>query len=459
MKKTLALLLVLAMAFGLLAAAAETHEFSYGESIEIRTDKDGNKLDLGGIEVIIGDWWSSGEPAEPETAAEEATEEYRQWIQETYNFTIKQVAVSGWEDNPDFLANFVTTGGPENYVLIMRPEVLATPMANGFFYDLATLEAFDFTEAKWNKSVETVMTKGDSVYGMRPIVSEPRDGIWFNKRLLEEAGIDPESLYDMQKDGTWTWEAYEELCKKITRDTDNDGVIDVYATASQQGNAINVALASNGAAFVKMDENGKYYNATGEDAFLEAANWIVEMSKTYEMPQPEGANWDWTYSAFINGDVAMTVHQDYFKATLRENMKDEYGFVMFPVGPKGTTYKTVLSDNTYVIPANYDADRAAKIAYAFDLYTDPTPGYDDEDDWKSSYYNMFSDARSVDETIEMMRMAEHGETFLHNMVPGYSLGEQFYWNTYSRNGWRTVSEQLEESKNVWQAALDAVNAD
>ena len=118
MKKTLATLLVLVMAFGLLAATAETYEFSYGETVEIRKDKDGNTLDLGGIDVIIGDWWS-GDPAEPVTAAEEATAEYREWIQETYNFTIKQVAVSGWGDNPDFLANFVTTGGPENYVLIM----------------------------------------------------------------------------------------------------------------------------------------------------------------------------------------------------------------------------------------------------------------------------------------------------------------------------------------------------
>ena len=88
MKKTLAMLLALAMAFGLLAAAAETYEFSTGETIEIRKDKDGNTLDLGGIEVIIGDWWSSGEPAEPQTAAEEALAEYREWIQETYNFKI-----------------------------------------------------------------------------------------------------------------------------------------------------------------------------------------------------------------------------------------------------------------------------------------------------------------------------------------------------------------------------------
>jgi len=457
MKKTLAMLLVLAMALGLLAAAAETYEFSYGETIEILKDKDGNTVDLGGMEVIVGDWWS-GEPAEPQTAAEEAMAEYREWIQETYNFTIKQVAVSGWEDNPDFLANFVTTGGPENYVLIMRADVLAAPMANGFFYDLATLDALDFSEEKWNKTTLEVMTKGDAIYGMRPIPSEPRAGLWFNKRLLEEAGIDPESLYDMQRDGTWTWDAYVDICKKITRDTNNDGVIDVYATASQQGDALNMAIASNGAAFVKVDENGNYYNATGEDAFLEAANWMVDLSKTYEMPQPEGANWDWTFAAFINGDVAMTIHQDYFKSTLRDNMKDEYGFVMFPVGPRGTTYKTVFSDNTYVIPANYDAERANKIAFAFDLFSDPTPGYNDPDDWKSSYYNFFSDARAVDETIEMMRMSEHGTFFLSDLVPGYSLGEQFYWNTYNRGGWRTVAEQLEESKNVWQAALDAVNA-
>lgn len=456
MKRTLSLALALMMALGGLAALAETYEFSYGETIQIRKDENGNTLDLGGIEVIIGDWWS-GDPAAPATAAEEATAEYQQWIQDTYNFKIRQVAVSGWADNPDFFTNFVTTGGPENYVLIMRPDVVATPMVNGLFYDLATLKALDFTEEKWNKSVLEVMTRGESIYGMRPIASEPRDGIWFNKRLLEEAGIDPDSLYDMQRDGTWTWQAFEDICAKITRDTDNDGVIDVYATASQQGGVFNVALATNNAAFVKKDENGKLYNATSEDAFLEAANWVVKMSTTYEMPQPEGANWDWTFAAFINGDVAMTVHQDYFKSTLASSMTDPYGFVMFPVGPKGDGYKTVYSDNTYVIPANYDAERAEKIATAFDLYTDPTPGYEDEEAWKSSYYNFFSDARAVDETIDMMRRNEYGVTFLSNMVPGYDLGPQFYWNTYGRGGWRTVAEQLEESKNVWQAALDAVN--
>ena len=68
MKRTLATLLALVMAFGLLAAHAETYEFSYGETIEILKDENGKTIDLGGIEVIVGDWWS-GEPAAPATAA------------------------------------------------------------------------------------------------------------------------------------------------------------------------------------------------------------------------------------------------------------------------------------------------------------------------------------------------------------------------------------------------------
>ena len=52
-------------------------------------DANGNTVDLGGIEVIIRDWWSPAEAAEPKNAFEEARQEYRDWIQETYNACFK----------------------------------------------------------------------------------------------------------------------------------------------------------------------------------------------------------------------------------------------------------------------------------------------------------------------------------------------------------------------------------
>ena len=105
------------------------------------TDADGNVYDLGGMEIIIRDWWSSGEEEEPKNAYEEARQEYREWVQDTYNFKIKQVAISDWGSTPEDFLNYATTGGDENYVWILRqgPEFVSA-MNSGLMYDLASLD-------------------------------------------------------------------------------------------------------------------------------------------------------------------------------------------------------------------------------------------------------------------------------------------------------------------------------
>lgn len=455
MKKILATILSLALLLSLASFAIADEVESPFEGVEVARDADGNVIDLGGMEIIVGDWWSSGEEAEPTTAQEEATAEWREWIQETYNFKVTRIAVADWGASPEFFTNFATTGGPENYAYILRFGAVAAPMNSGLFYDLATLSSLDFTKDKWNKTTLEVMTIGDSVYGMRPEVDEPAAGVFFNKRMLTEAGIDPESLYDMQADGTWTWEAFEEICDKLTRDTDNDGVVDVYALASFSPRLIGSAIASNGANFVERDEDGKYYNATGSDAFLEAANWIVEIIKKHELPQPEGSEWYYAEPSFYNGEAAMSVHQDYFASTLYENMQDDYGFVVFPKGPKADKYLNFRGDNVTVIPSIYDEQRAWNIAFAYDLYTNPTPGYDDEEDWKSHYYARYRDTRAVDDTIAILRDSNYAAISYVDLIPGYDLGPDFYWDVYGLT--MTPAEKLESVQNQWQAYLDAVN--
>ena len=70
------------------AEEAATEEVAEEEEEEVSpytviTDADGNPIDLGGMEIIIRDWWSPEEPAEPTNEFEEARDEYRAWIQET----------------------------------------------------------------------------------------------------------------------------------------------------------------------------------------------------------------------------------------------------------------------------------------------------------------------------------------------------------------------------------------
>ncbi len=458
MKKTLAMLLALAMVLALVPAFADEVENPYAEyGVEIYTDAEGNVIDLGGMVIVVADWWSSDwHNSTPNTFEEEERFYYRTWLEETYNFKIYSDAVSTWASSPEDFVNFATSGGEENYVWLLRSNAILGPMQSGLFYDLSTLDAFDFEEEKWNGIVRDLLTKDGAIYGMRAEAAEPRKGIFFNKRLLQEAGVDPESLYDMQADGTWTWEAFEELCEKLHRDVDNDGVIDKYAIKSFSSHFFPAALVSNGIGFVMVDEEGKYYNAAETDAFLEAANWAMDMFVKYDMPSPEGANWDYFEPAFVNGEVAMTCHEDYAAGQTFANMADDFGFVMFPKGPRAETYMFSPTDNVLVIPACYDAERAAKIAFAYNLYTDPTPGFEDSEDWKAGYYAKYRDLRAVDETLELMRQPEHQFVWYTDMIAGYDLGPDWIWEVSAGNV--TPAERGEAMRGTWNAYIDAANA-
>ncbi|MDD3921794.1 MAG: hypothetical protein PHO41_11545, partial [Eubacteriales bacterium] len=105
--------------------------------------------------------------------------------------------------------------------------------------------------------------------------------------------------------------------------------------------------------------------------------------------------------------------------------------------------------------------RAWKIAFAYDLWTDPTPGYDDPDAWMNAAYDNFRDDRAVEETVAMMRdAANHGVIFLIDLVPTMTanyLGQTFHWNVFGTNPGVTIIEQLETAKPDWDALIDAAN--
>lgn len=420
-------------------------------NMPVLRDSKGKKWNLKGMDIIVADWWSPTEVPAPTNAVEEAIAEYRDWIQVTYNFRIKQVGVTSWGSSPEFFTNFATNGGPENYVYIMRQNAIAAPMKNGLFYDLSTLSSFNFKEPKWVKAITNLTTVNGKIYGMRAVEPEPKFGLYFNKRMLQEAGVDPESLYDMQAAGTWTWDAFEKICAKVTRDTNNDGVIDVYALTNFSKNFFNMVVASNGATFIDRDKSGKFFNATKTNNFLEAMNWGDNMIRKYEMPTPEGSAWDYSFAAFRNGEAAMQVAAEYDASQIR-TMKDDYGFVCFPKGPRMTDYVNIWDDNVYVIPACYDANRAEMIAFAYNLYTEPTPGWDDEDDWKIHYLNRFRDPRAVDETIDRLR--KNGVVWYNTLIPSIDTGDIIY-QVYG--GWATTAEKVEEVATKWQPFIDEAN--
>ncbi|MDC7294345.1 MULTISPECIES: ABC transporter substrate-binding protein [unclassified Butyrivibrio] len=439
------------------AAAEEAPSDEY-DPYQIITDDSGNPVDLGGMEIVIRDWWS-GDEAEPQNEYEEALKDYRDWIQETYNFTLKQTAMSDWGSTPTDFVDYATTGGDENYIFILRDDpAITSAMANGLMYDLSTLDCLDFNDVKFQRNLlHKQYSKGDSIYAMFAGYSEARTGVYFNKRLLTEAGIDPESVYDMQADGTWTWDKFEELMSKVQQDKDNDGTIDVYGLTLNEGNMTTAAVFSNGGSYIDKDANGNFvYNLESPET-LEALEWTVKIFDTYdaEVANPEGAEWDYYKEQFINGQAAFMVEDEYAgcPGNFLEDMQDEIGFVMFPKGPKMNDYINVWSNNPAAIPGCYDADKAWKIAFAWNLWTQaPSAEYLDYNGYLSTARNGKFDERAVDETITMM--TEKGTVAYHGMVPNLNLGSDFVWNI---GPGAVVSEQVEAIRDTWKSYVDEAN--
>ena len=436
-------------------SAAALKAAANGDYSKLKVAKDPKTkkaYDFGGMKVVVYDWWSN--PSAPAaTKDEEDQRAYRQYLQDTYNFEcIQDNLNAGWGGHPAEVSNYCITGGDDARIFIIDGRSAFSGLAANLWADVSKCPDIDWTKDKWNKAVLGVMPGKSFAVG----VPEARHCIFFNKRVLQENGYDPEEPYNLQKEMKWNWENFEKLVAKCTYDTNNDGVNDAWGMANSSSEFAPLACISNGKPMIGKDANGKFVNNVGTDECLEALAWCAHMATNYEMPQPEGSEWNWMYPAFLEGKVAFIADQEYHaqRNGTFADMEDDWGFVCFPMGPRGDgKYRTLHNDNMYIIPNCYDDARAEKIAKIFDLYTDPTPGYDQPDAWKEQFYACFRDPRAVDETLQFMRdtPCTRWDTF----VPGINYMGDVIWVTYP--GTVTPQQAYEDTKNVWEGLLKDVN--
>jgi len=84
-----------------------------------------------------------------------------------------------------------------------------------------------------------------------------------------------------------------------------------------------------------------------------------------------------------------------------QDMKDDWGYVVFPKGPRQKDYRFPTDGNVLVIPATFKPAEVEKILYAINLWSMPVT-----DNWKEGLYGSFRDRRAVDETMAIYSQPE-----------------------------------------------------
>lgn len=96
--------------------------------------------DLGGMDIIIGDWYTdAGTLADRTDQFGKKQNQYWEEIQKQYNFTIKRDAVYSYTDAKKDYVNSVMANNPKFQLYYLYQEFVSEPLMKGLMYDLSTL--------------------------------------------------------------------------------------------------------------------------------------------------------------------------------------------------------------------------------------------------------------------------------------------------------------------------------
>ena len=458
MKKIMALVLAALMLLGCCSfAAAEDVPEGYPEIIE--------GLDFGGAEVYIYDWYSTGTRKDDPTEEEQLTYDYRDWLEATYNCKIIETALSDWNNQAAELQNFVMNQNPDNKLAIIGISGgFAGPIVKNGLYMPWTV---GLDSGLYDPATVEFMTKDGVCYGVPGGANvEPRQIVIFNKKVLENANIDWNELYDLQKNMEWTWDKFESYMDIINEnnDTDGDGEADVWALTGN-GDDVTVALVvSNEADFFKVDETtGKLVPAIKDQEFLDAIQRRIEWGSKYMRPNEQ---WDDYQRFWPEGNVAFIIGQSYEafnEDSLVNTNTEEWGAVAIPMGPNAKRYTSAADNNVFGVPAVYDEETATKLEQIYTLYRMPTPGTEEEVEegeedlsWATQYYDRHCDDRAIEETYAMLRQMDNATIMNFNKIGDRNSSiTEVTWHL----GDGTPAEIAEAAWGPFQQRCDVYNSD
>jgi multiple sugar transport system substrate-binding protein len=396
--------------------------------------------DLGGYTIRIGANYDDT-PKEDSPIGLERIKRLKE-IEETYNVKIEYVTVPQKEIVEKFTSS-VLAGEP--FVEIMRIDhynVIPSMAERGIVLpldDLVDLHSQDFLPLNL---METVSSHKGKIYGFNTGFAHSY-GVYINKTLFQKLGLP--DVRAMADEGTWTWDAFLDVAKKATQDTDGDGAIDTWGMAAfHQDFAANLVI-SNGGEFVTKDGQVALDSPKTIEAF-EFLQRLYQTDKVVRFEEP--GNWGEQRKFFPEGNVAMMPGFAWEGGGLKTNMTEyEWSYLPFPKGPNaGSEYKSAYSAvPMYFIPKGVKHPKEiAQIWIELQLW----------DMAEESRRNTYEAWFNFDEDIET------AETLSKNVVP-LNIGSfpNFpLWGILESitKGEATPAVAVEKVKQEAQASVDAV---
>lgn len=433
MKKTIAVLLLLILAAGMVFANGE------GESGSTATPEVIEGHDLGGREIVFTAWWDHSTSYGDAFAARVA------WLEEAYNFKLVLNSTGEWGAHHDELFSSILAGDPVGDIVYVAQNFFAGLVAKNLIQPVEG-HGVDFSQPYYHQLKREAFSFNGHEYGIKDFYVDPSTGWWFNKSLLEREGI--EDIYTLMDNGEWNWDKMLEIAQKVTKDLDGDGTIDQWGFAQDDMQVLPMALiAGNGGNIV---ENGEF--VLDSPQAIEALQYYQDLNLRHKViaMKPEGAEWNWAYHEFGAGKIAFMPHFQWLPESQMGGVQDTLGWALFPAGPQGEMTVSYFPNETICIPSG--VDNIEDILFIWDQIQKPMPEFDDPDQDEYDYlYDKFFDLESVEITQTMISSEGYYTPFVHEF---FNLKQD--WENLPGailNGEKSPVAAVEEVKPVFEGKI------
>ena len=368
-------------------------------------------------------------------------------VEEKYNVRIEYVNLT-YDGVQESINTSVLAGKPDCDIYLTEPAFGIPAVANGYATNLAEVLPADADILTNRNYLTSIDINGiDGTYFMLPVGGESVPGssyvLSFNKKMLDDAGL--ENPNDLYARGEWTWDKWREYLIKLTKDTDGDGVTDVYGFGSRYDWLFEYLNMSNGTAVASNQTENLSSKEVGE-----TLDFIYNMYNVDHVANPWNEDdWNYNQNAYVNGEVACWFSQ----AWIVDSNKDadaglEEIWVPMPIGPSGNK-ETNARKNSASGAAYFIAKGVEDPYLVYSVFQDYKDYYGDDFELRDYVNDWWHNNALTEDNYNVMYYC--GEKTGIDLWNAIGVDYQF---PLLLKGEQTAAQFQETNKQLVQTALD-----
>ena len=326
-------------------------------------------------------------------------------VEEEYNCKIT-IMNSPYPDM-DTIKTYIVAGKKVADLLELSPYQMVAAKQLGYITSWNTVsDTINVDDARWAQSYTKLGYYDGAQYGLqfyRP--EEVRYCVVMNKTLLKKYGYNIDDIYKMVDNKQWTFDKFQEICVKCTKDTNSDGKTDTFGFCGIPNYISWGLINANGGSVLTIDSKGKAKATFTDKKVVNALNYYNKLVNTNKVMYTNnaltsGSPWDVvnaidTVSYFLDGNCAFLLHESWvLNQQIKKRATFDYGMIPYPIGPDASDYSCYSANARLMCLTSTNKD-AEKTAIIFNALARPV---DDNLDWTADVqadYFQSNDTQSI----------------------------------------------------------------